>query len=70
MVGLSSINGQIAFSSSTLTFTNLNWNVAQNVTLTAINDSVREGFHTDYISYAVTSASSTRAAATACTWPS
>ncbi|HEY9629647.1 MAG TPA: Ig-like domain-containing protein [Coleofasciculaceae cyanobacterium] len=41
---------------TTLTFTPANWNVAQSVTLTAIDDSIAEGLHTGIVSHAVTSA--------------
>jgi hypothetical protein len=36
---------QCTFSPSTLTFTSANWNVAQTVTVTAINDAIVEGNH-------------------------
>jgi Ca2+-binding RTX toxin-like protein/outer membrane protein OmpA-like peptidoglycan-associated protein len=39
----------------TLTFTSANWHDKQTVTITAPNDSVVEGFHTDTIRYTVTS---------------
>ena len=38
-----------------LTFTTDDWNTKQTVTITAPNDTVVEGFHTDYIRYTVTS---------------
>ncbi len=42
-------------SSSTLTFTNSNWNVAQTVTVTATDDNVAEGSHSRTVSFAVSS---------------
>src|SRR5262249_8782647 len=49
-------NAQVTLSSTVLTFTPANWNVRQTVTITAPNDAVVEGFHTDSISFTVTSA--------------
>src|SRR5262249_38967610 len=46
-----SVNGELV-----LTFTPSNWNVKQTVTITAPDDSIVEGFHTDNIRYTVTSA--------------
>jgi len=46
---------QIKTSSQTLTFTALNWNVVQNVTLTAVDDAVVEGDHTETIQHTLTS---------------
>ncbi|WP_283806368.1 LEPR-XLL domain-containing protein [Bradyrhizobium sp. cf659] len=59
-VHLTTINNQVSLSATTLTFSadpsapNA-WNKPQTVTITAIDDNVLEGFHTDYISYSVTS---------------
>ncbi|MFC1588383.1 Calx-beta domain-containing protein, partial [Planctomycetota bacterium] len=39
----------------TLTFTNLTWNIPQNVDITAVNDSIIEGLHTSTITHTVTS---------------
>jgi hypothetical protein len=47
---------QITLSSTSLTFTPANWNVAQTVTVTAVDDAVVEGAHGDTISFTVTSA--------------
>ena len=50
------LNGQVTPSATSLTFTPEDWFTPQTVTLTANNDTVREGFHTDYISFTVVSA--------------
>lgn len=65
-VTLNVLNGQITLDkletgpfvpgSLTLTFTTTNWDDRQQVWITAPDDVVVEGFHTDYISYTVTSA--------------
>ncbi|CAM5793933.1 LEPR-XLL domain-containing protein [Rhizobacter fulvus] len=64
-VTMNVLNGQVVLSGPsvttvggkpTLTFTTGNWNVRQQITITAPNDTVVEGFHTDYISYTVASA--------------
>lgn len=47
---------QVTLSSASLIFTPANWNVAQNVTVTAVDDAVVEGAHSDAISFTVTSA--------------
>lgn len=41
------VGTQATLSSSALTFTSVNWNVVQSVTVTAVNDFVAEGAHTD-----------------------
>ena len=41
---------------TSLTFTNANWNTAQTVTVTAVNDNVVEGAHTQSITHTATSA--------------
>ena len=48
-------NAQLSVAPSTLTFTPANWNVAQTVTVTAVDDFVVEGAHTGTISFALTS---------------
>ena len=48
-------NGQVSTNIANLVFTSANWNVAQTVTVTAINDSVGEGKHTGSITHVVTS---------------
>ncbi|MEG4121836.1 choice-of-anchor Q domain-containing protein, partial [Microcoleus sp. N9_B4] len=48
-------DSQSTSSASTLTFTSANWNVAQTVTVTAVDDSLVEGNHTSTISYAASS---------------
>lgn len=48
-------NAQVTTSPSTLTFTPANWNVAQTVTVTAVDDAVIEGAHTGSVAFAVTS---------------
>lgn len=51
------VNGgaQTSVSPNSLTFTNSNWNTPQTVTVTAINDSVVEGSHTQNITQTATS---------------
>ncbi len=49
-------DSQSTVSSATLTFTTANWNVAQNITVTAVNDALVEGPHTSAISHTSTSA--------------
>ena len=46
---------QLTTSATILTFTPANWNVAQAVTVTAVNDTVVEGNHTGAIAHTVTS---------------
>jgi hypothetical protein len=46
---------QTTTSPTTITFTPANWNIAQNVTVAAINDAVTEGAHTGNITHTVTS---------------
>ena len=48
--------GQVSVDKTSLVFTTANWNTAQTVTVTAVNDSVVEGAHTGTITHAVTSA--------------
>ncbi|MGY6216919.1 FG-GAP-like repeat-containing protein [Methylolobus aquaticus] len=55
-VTLEVTNGQVATNVATLTFTPEDWNVAQTVTVTAVNDTVGEGRHTGVIRHTVTSA--------------
>jgi Ca2+-binding RTX toxin-like protein len=55
-VNLTALNGQVNLSKTSLLFTTANWNVPQTITLTANDDAVVEGFHTDFISYTVASA--------------
>lgn len=42
---------QVSVAPTTLTFTTANWNVAQTVTVTAINDNIVEGAHTGTITH-------------------
>ena len=54
------ISDQVTFSGATvindqLTFTDANYNLAQIVTVTAVDDDLKEGFHTDYITHTLTS---------------
>lgn len=51
-------NSQVAVTPSSVTFTTLNWDVPQSVTVSAINDGVAEGAHTGTIAHSVTSADS------------
>ena len=55
-VMLDAFYGQVALSTDMLTFTDADYNVPQFVTVTALDDDAREGFHTDYLSHTVTSA--------------
>jgi glucose/arabinose dehydrogenase len=48
-------NSQLTTNVSTLTFTPENWNVAQTVTVSAVDDSAQEGNHTGTIAHNVTS---------------
>ena len=48
-------NSQLTTSAVTLTFTSANWNVAQNVTVTAVDDVIVEGSHSGEITHSVTS---------------
>ena len=50
------IGSQATLSTSGLTFTPANWNVPQTVTVTPVADTIVEGFHSDTIAHAVTSA--------------
>ena len=49
-------DGQAGTSSASLTFTNANWDTAQTVTVTAVNDSVAEGAHSSTITHTAASA--------------
>jgi len=51
-------DGQTTVSPSTLTFTPGNWNSAQTVTVTAVDDSAAEGAHTSTLSHFISSADS------------
>ena len=44
-------NSQVKVAPVVLVFTPVNWNTARTVTVTAVNDSVREGFHTGTITH-------------------
>jgi fibronectin type 3 domain-containing protein len=48
-------NSQVSVDKTSLVFTPANWNVAQTVTVTAVNDSVAEGNHTGTITHTVSS---------------
>ena len=49
---------QSTTSPTSLTFTSANWNVAQTVTVTAVNDSIAEGNHSSTIQHTATSSDS------------
>jgi Ca2+-binding RTX toxin-like protein len=49
------LSGSTLSASNTLTFTPLNYSQAQFVTVTALDDGDKEGFHTDYISHTLAS---------------
>jgi Ca2+-binding RTX toxin-like protein len=55
-VTMSVLNADLTLSAYQLTFTPANWDTAQTVGITAAQDAVVEGFHTDYISFVVSSA--------------
>ncbi|WP_287630137.1 MULTISPECIES: Calx-beta domain-containing protein [unclassified Microcystis] len=48
-------NNQITLNSTTLTFTTTNWNTPQNVTVTAVDDTLTEGNHTATITHNISS---------------
>ncbi|MFM6729460.1 MAG: S8 family serine peptidase, partial [Dolichospermum sp.] len=48
-------NSQITLNSTTLTFTTTNWNTPQNVTVTAVDDTLTEGNHTATITHNISS---------------
>jgi hypothetical protein len=48
-------SSQVTMSTTSLIFTPTNWNVAQTVTVTAVNDLLSEGFHVATLSHSVTS---------------
>ena len=54
-INLDTTNKQVTSSANSLTFTPANWNVAQTVTVTAVNDTVGEGKHSGVIQHAATS---------------
>ncbi|WP_262963737.1 FG-GAP-like repeat-containing protein [Methylobacter psychrophilus] len=55
VITLGNTNKQVNTDFTTLTFTTDNWNVAQTVTVTAVNDTVGEGMHHGVIQHTVTS---------------
>jgi hypothetical protein len=48
-------DAQVTVSPNTLTYTSSNWNIAQTVTVTAVNDTTIEGTHSGVITHTVTS---------------
>lgn len=54
-VNLTATGGEVSFDVPALTFTALNWDTPQTVTVTAVNDDIVEGTHSDTVDYAVTS---------------
>ncbi len=48
-------NSQITLNSTTFTFTTTNWNTPQNVTVTAVDDTLTEGNHTATITHNISS---------------
>ncbi len=54
-ITLDNTNQQITTDVTTLTFTPANWNIAQTVVVTAVNDSVGENIHTGVIKHSTTS---------------
>nr|WP_263013019.1 tandem-95 repeat protein [Ancylothrix sp. D3o] len=57
-VNLTNVGGQTTTTAGSLTFDNTNWNVAQTVTVTAVNDPTAEGTHTGTIQHSITSTDS------------
>ncbi|MCX7084519.1 MAG: FG-GAP-like repeat-containing protein [Methylococcales bacterium] len=55
VITLGNTNGQVGTDVTTLTFTSANWNVAQTVTVTAVNDTMGEFTNTGVINYTVAS---------------
>ncbi|MEM7181164.1 MAG: hypothetical protein AAF518_09640 [Spirochaetota bacterium] len=51
-------DSQVTLSSNSLTFTTSNWNTAQTITVTAVDDTLTEGTHTPSITHAVSSSDS------------
>ncbi|MCU0755100.1 MAG: hypothetical protein MUE46_08265, partial [Xanthomonadales bacterium] len=49
-------NAQLTTAPTSVTFTSANWNVAQTVTLSAVDDAVAEGSHSGSVAHAVSSA--------------
>ncbi len=54
-VAIATAQGQVSTSVNTLVFTSANWNTPQTVTVTAIDDAVVEGAHSDDITHTITS---------------
>ncbi|HEY9808399.1 MAG TPA: esterase-like activity of phytase family protein, partial [Halomicronema sp.] len=57
-VNLTNVGGQTLTTPTSLIFDNTNWNVAQTVTVTAVDDTTAEGTHTGTIQHTVTSTDS------------
>ncbi|UOA08407.1 FG-GAP-like repeat-containing protein [Methylobacter sp. S3L5C] len=55
IITLGNTNGQVSTDVTTLTFTAVDWNIAQTVTVTAVNDTMGEGMHRGVIQHTVTS---------------
>jgi Ca2+-binding RTX toxin-like protein len=55
VVTLASNDGQLSFDKTTLTFTSSDWGTPKLVTVSAVNDLIREGFHHGLITFSVTS---------------
>ncbi|MEM7183704.1 MAG: hypothetical protein AAF518_22540 [Spirochaetota bacterium] len=51
-------DSQVTLSSNSLTFTTTDWNVAQTITITAVDDTFAEGLHTPSIHHSVSSSDS------------
>ncbi|MDX2228078.1 MAG: DUF4347 domain-containing protein [Leptolyngbyaceae cyanobacterium bins.349] len=54
-VNITNVGGQTTTNPTTRTFTPQNWNTAQTVTVTAVNDTTAEGNHSGNITHSVTS---------------
>jgi hypothetical protein len=54
-ITIATADGQTTTSPTSLVFNDTNWNVAQSVTVTAVDDAVIEGLHTGSITHTVTS---------------
>ena len=55
-IAIATSDGQTTVTPTSLVFDDTNWNVAQSVTVTAVDDAVAEGLHTGSITHTATSA--------------
>ena len=57
-ITINTADGQTTTAPTSLVFDETNWNVAQSVTVTAVDDAVAEGLHAGSITHTVTSTDS------------